>query len=206
MGRKVMMIFGLGLAVATGLVVVLARRLRSLSEAYVEIQRLSTALHTGSVVPTFWTATLGGDSITVGEAADTASRQLLFFFTTTCPYCKATLPVWAEVADSAAKLGPGLVQVVAISLDSAAATRAYVAEHRLQYPVVLFPDWRMTRLYRAGRVPTTVVLNGEGTVLYARVGLLRERMVRDSIYQVLGPGSLRSVRLPIGRGAPVPGK
>lgn len=75
------------LIAASGLVLLLSRRLHDLSADYHEVRLLSTLPHAGTVVPTFRTVTLAMGSVTVGEAADSAARQVLLVFNTTCPYC-----------------------------------------------------------------------------------------------------------------------
>jgi len=171
------------LVLALVLVVVLGRRLDALGEEYHKVRRLASRLHAGSVVPAFRAATLNGDSLTIGEAPRPDSRQVLLVLTTTCPYCKATLPVWARLADSLTRLPNHSIQVIAISLDSVEATRRYVKEHSLAFPVVTFPSAKLKRLYRAGTVPETVVLDKDGRVLHARTGVLDVPAVLDSIYQ-----------------------
>lgn len=171
------------LVLALGLVVILGRRLDALGAEFNKVRRLASRLHAGSVVPAFRAATLTGDTVTIGEAAGPDTRQVLFVLTTTCPYCKATLPVWARLADSLTRLPNHSIQVIAISLDSVEATRRYVAEHGLGYPVVTFPSPKLKRLYRAGTIPETVVLDKDGRVLHARTGVLTVPAVLDSIYK-----------------------
>ena len=161
----------------------LGRRLDALGAEYDRVLGLASTLHSGSVVPAFRAATLNGDSVTIGEAPGPDTRQVLFVLTTTCPYCKATLPVWSRLADSLTRLPNHSIQVIAISLDSLQATRRFVTEHALSYPVVTFPSPRLRRLYRAGAVPMTVVLDKDGRVLHARTGLLDVPAVLDSIHR-----------------------
>ena len=107
--------------------------------------------------------------------------------TTTCPFCRATLPVWAVLADSLARLGKGHIRVVAISLDSLGQSRRYAAEHGIRYPVVTLLSEKLRRLYRARWVPQTIVLNSEGVVLFAHVGRIQAGPTLDSVYAVAGP-------------------
>jgi len=171
------------LVLALVLVVVLGRRLDALGEEYRKVRRLASRLHADSVVPAFRAATLNGDSVTIGEATGAYTRQVLLVLTTTCPYCKATLPIWARLADSLTRLPNHSIQVIAISLDSLEPTRRYVAEHGLTFPVVTFPTAKLRRLYRAGTVPETIVLDKDGRVLHARTGVLSVPAVLDSIYK-----------------------
>lgn len=167
------------LIAASALVLVLSQRLRNLSADYRKLRRLSTLPHAGTVVPTFRTATLAGDSVTVGELADSTARQVILVFNTACPFCRAIVPLWLELADSLGRLGR--VQVLAISLDPADTTRHYIREHGLRYPVLTFPQPKLKHLFRAVAVPQTVVLDWTGTVLYARTGTLDPGSL-DSVY------------------------
>jgi peroxiredoxin len=167
------------LVAASCLVVVLSQRYRELSGDYQKLRVQATLPHAGTTVPTFRTATLQGRLVVVGELADSAARQVLFVFNTTCPFCRASIPVWQRLADSLGRLGG--VQVLAISLDPGDTTEHYVAEHAVRYPVLTFPQRKLKRLYRAVAVPQTVVLDWRGTVLYAKVGILDSRSL-DSVY------------------------
>jgi len=175
-------VLALALVGATSLVVVLVRRLDALSMAYSRVRTLASTLHGGSVVPAFQTTTITGDSVTVGESADTNARQVVLVLTTSCPYCIATLPTWARMAVSLQKPGVTRVHVIALSLDSLDKSRRYAEEHQLRYPMATFPTTKLKRLYRANLVPTTAVLDHDGRVLYAHVGLLDNAAVLDSLY------------------------
>jgi peroxiredoxin len=183
------------LLAASALIVALAIRHQSLTEAYRTLRLRTSLPSAGAVVPTFRARTLAGDSITIGEGPDPLARQVLFVLTTSCPFCRQTLPKWNQIADSAASLRPGHVVVAAISLDSLNLTRDYVRQHQLRYPVVLFPAKKLRRLYRASAVPQTLVLDHEGRILYARTGLLEPQAVVDSIFAALSrPPRAVSVR------------
>ena len=177
--RIVRWVMAAGLVVGATLVVVLSQRLTRLTHAYQVLQRRASTLTTGEVVPTFQAVTLTGDTLTVGERLD-GGKQVLLLLTTTCPFCRATLPVWAQLADSIRQVRPD-VEVIAVSLDSLDATRRYAEEQGLAMPVVTVPTRNLVRLLRAGRVPQTVVVDHEGRVLYGWTGLLSAQAVLDSI-------------------------
>jgi peroxiredoxin len=101
---------------------------------------------------------------------------------TTCPYCRATLPVWERVADSLRRVATPRIELFGISLDPAESTRAYVRTNHLSYPVLTFPDRKLLVLYRAVATPETVVLDGGGRVLYAHTGLLDSAAMLDSVF------------------------
>ncbi len=173
------------LLVAVGLVVWLSLRQVEVNKAYAELRRLATQPHEGYAVPGFVAQTITGDTLTIGEGGSLEDRTILFVLTTTCPYCLATLPVWTSLADSVER--SGVVRVVALALDSVEAVRRYAAAHHLLFRMATFPSEKLRRLYRAGSVPQTVVLDGAGTVRYAHIGMLKPGPKLDSVYLALKP-------------------
>jgi peroxiredoxin len=158
---------GLTLAASLALVVVLTRQLHDLGQEYQRVRRLATTLHEGSYVPPVRVASLDGDSVTLGAVPDRTERQVLFLFTTTCPYCRATLPTWRTLADSLRRTA-SRIQVLGVSLDSARVTREYRAAHQLDFPVGLLASPKYVALYKALAVPQTIVLDADGRVCGTR--------------------------------------
>lgn len=159
----------------------LARRLDTLAAAFDRLRLRSAAPEAGGFLPTFAAATVDGDSVVVG-APD--RRQLVFVLSASCPYCRATLPSWKALTVWTARQVERPVEVIALSLDSLPAARAFARAERLSFPVALFPSRQVQRLSRAGRVPQTLVLGGGGLVLYARLGVLSDAAV-DSVRRAL---------------------
>jgi len=61
-------------------------------------------------------------------------------------------------------------EVDGLSLDPAPETRAYMEEHGLRCPVVLFDDDRYRELYRVRGIPIALVVDEIGAVEFVRVG------------------------------------
>ena len=178
--RIVRWVMAAGLVVGATLVVVLSQRLTRLTHEYQVLQRRASTLTTGTMVPTFQAVTLTGDTLSIGERKD-GGRQVLLLLNTTCAFCQATLPVWAQLADSIRQVSPD-VEVIAVSLDSLDATRRYAEEQGLNMPVVTVPTRKLSRLLRASRVPQTAVVDHEGWVLYGWTGLIAAEAIWDSIF------------------------
>lgn len=190
------LVLGLGLAAALVVILGLLNRVGDLRAEYAKVRRRLAALHEGAFVPSLRLATIGGDSVTLGEPTE-AGRQLVFVFNTRCPFCKATLPAWDSLADSVRRLDRG-IQVLGLAIDSVGKVRSYVAANRLGYPMVSLTTVREVALYRAGTVPQTVVIGHGGRVRFATVGQLVSSAVLDSVYRALAPGSL-SQAVPVSR-------
>lgn len=167
------------LLLAVILVVILGIQLRDVRRQYGDFIQRATTPHAGVYVPAARLVSLTGDTVVVGDAP-TGRRQVLLVFTTTCPYCRASLPAWKQLA-AAATGAPGAPEVIGVSLDSAAATERYVGEHHLPMPVVRFEPGRLQSLFRARRVPLIIVIDGRGRVLYGRTGVLSDPAAVDSV-------------------------
>ena len=173
------------LVLAVGVVVLLARSHRQLEARYQRLAERSAWLHPGSYVPVAPVTTIGGDTLTLG-APPAGARQVLLVFTTTCPYCRASLPAWRSLAaraDSVSRLGGVAPHVVGLSLDSLPATTHYVDEHGLRFPVTQFPTRRDQALYRARSVPLILVIDEENRVAYSRMGVLTSPAALDSVWR-----------------------
>ena len=146
--------------------------------------------HVGMVVPAFDGVTLEGDEVRVGVAAP-GTRQVLFMLDTRCGNCLVTLPAWNRMTEAFERYGAS-VEVYGLSLDPAPETRAYVEEHGLRFPVVLFNNDRYRELYRVRGIPITMVVDEIGAVEYVRLGSIfgeRADPVVDSVVTtaVAGP-------------------
>jgi peroxiredoxin len=170
-----------GLTVATTLVVVLALQKRQL---LARIEELATRIrdpYVGMYVPSVSLPSVGGDTVLIGQAHP-GQVQLLFVFSTGCSYCKASLPAWKQIAREFSD-DAGVV-VVGISVDSANATREYIAEHELEFPVVSFTGPRLRALFHTVAFPQSIVVDAEGEVQYARLGAVTDGSAIDSIIQM----------------------
>jgi thiol-disulfide isomerase/thioredoxin len=180
LSRAVRGLLHLALAAPLVLVVLLVRQHRDLTRLHRELRIRLVTLSAGDVVPLFRAPAFGGDTLTIGKGSPGA-HQVLMVLTKECPFCRATLPVWREIAERVTTSAPVRATVIAVALDSIERMPAYLASYGLRLPVVAFPDRRTRKLFRAGVVPQTVVLSDSGTVLYAHTGLIANRTVEDSV-------------------------
>jgi peroxiredoxin len=169
------------LVAALLLLALLARRTQQLRAELADVRDRANANLPGLFVPPFAAATMDGDTVLIASGQSEA-RQVLFLFTTTCPYCLRSIPAWRQIAAGARVAG---YQAYGIGLDSLQLVRTYVESHGVDYPVLTFPERRLSRLYRAGAVPETLVLDGEGRILYARRGEITSKVTVDSVLAVV---------------------
>ena len=168
----------IALAAAVTLVAILGIQNRSLKRRYGRLLERSAAPYRGLAVPAFDAVTPVGDTVTIGSAKD-GEKQLLFFFSSTCPMSRNTLPAWNEIASEAEKRDP--VSVYGIQLDTMNLELQDAGFDHLNFPVLRFPDSRLQQCYGVRGVPVTVLLNYDGRVLYSKLGEIAERPIIDSV-------------------------
>ena len=98
-----------------------------------------------------------------------AEGGVLAFLTTTCPYCRETLPIWSELAAMYEDRG---VPFVWVSLHDQALTEAYAREQGLERPMWLTADPDAVPELRVDAVPFTVLVGPGSTVEQVWLGPL----------------------------------
>ena len=136
----------------------------------------------GIHVPIYETTTMAGEVVRLGEP-EPGTRQVLLFFTTTCPYCLASVPSWNALGDLAEARSD--VTAIGVAMDSTHLVEAYREHHGLRYPIVELDDRRFARLFRVTTVPLTMVVEPDGRVTYARMGQFGNQVLVDSVRAVL---------------------
>jgi peroxiredoxin len=149
------------------LVVILALRVRDLTDELRRLRFERNLPRVGDMVPDARLGVLGADSVDLGSVG-TGRRQVWLVFNTTCPICAATMKVWNAAA--ARLRQDSTVLVLGVSLDSAALTEPYVREHQLIFPVALLDGARAAGVYRIRGVPVTVVVDQAARVRLVRPG------------------------------------
>lgn len=187
--QRVVLSSGVTLLVAT--VFVLGRQNRSLKRENRDLVTRFTNPHRGFVVPSFSAVSLTGDTVVVGEMARNG-RQVLFFFTTSCQYCRASFPALRSLAATAARDTLLRPQVLAVALDSSLdAVRRFADSVRVPVPILQLRSPRLATLYRITGVPQLMVLDSAGRTTYARAGEISGSAALDSVMAGISwrPGS-----------------
>ena len=156
----------------------LVRANRALAEQNRVLARRAVEPHAGLFVPAYPARTLDGAPVTLGALGQ---RQVLIFFRTTCPYCRASMPAFNALAARLAS--DSGIALYGVSLDSTVAARSYAAEHALRFPVIAQLVPRLVGLYRVSSVPLILVLNEQARMAYVRLGVLDSGAALDSVVQ-----------------------
>lgn len=183
-------------AVSTGLLVTVTRKYETLSGQIVDHRRNDMHLRRGEYMPKFAGTTVEGAPRIVGQSARPGDRQVIFFLTSTCPYCKKTLPTWKALAAKLDSTRHANVRVFALTTDSLNIASDFARTHDLGFRLIPFPEPKLARLSHAYTVPQTLVVNHQGRVLYSRLGVMDTRVALDSVLAAVTAPDPRPARTP----------
>lgn len=95
---------------------------------------------------------------------------VIAFVTTTCEYCRASLPMFSRLDEETSVLG---LPFYAISLHDPERTRAFVSTHKIAWPVlaVVNPGASLDVI---DAIPLTVVVSASGVLAHVEYGLITE--------------------------------
>ena len=108
---------------------------------------------------------------------------VLNFWATWCPPCRAEIGDFVEVFNSYKDKG---VQFIGISDDDVSALEKFVSDYGIDYPTLLdgsvdriMPKWGISA------IPTTFILNGNGEIVFKKVGMMSRDQLINAIEQSL---------------------
>jgi len=138
----------------------------------------------GSPRPDF---SLGGTNGEIIRAADFDGQVLLVnFWATWCAPCREEMPMLAELD---AQLAPEGFRVVGIALDDVAQARDFIESLGIEYPVMVggADVMAVSQAYgnRTGLLPYSVLVDREGRIRWARMGVLEEAELDERIRELL---------------------
>ncbi|MBM4162479.1 MAG: TlpA family protein disulfide reductase [Ignavibacteria bacterium] len=112
-----------------------------------------------------------------GSKLDTTSRrQMIFIFTTTCPFCKEIVPTWNELS----VMAQSSLSVFAVSLDSKDLTSEYIKQNRVSYPVLVANDAKtFKKINKTHVVPQTILVERNGKVQKVWTGKLSQENLKE---------------------------
>ena len=94
---------------------------------------------------------------------------LLYIFSPTCSICHATLPAWKQLYEAAQAAG---IEVLSLSVLDPNRTAQYVNTNQVPWNVYSLAGRDAIATLGVDRVPTTLVLDGNGTISLAMTGEL----------------------------------
>jgi peroxiredoxin len=127
----------------------------------------ASVLQAGDTIPAAQLMDLNGNRKDLRQVVD--SGGVLAFFTTTCPYCEQTLPVWRELARD---LREQNVPFVGVSLHEEMLPRNFLTANEIDWPILLPVDADARSALKARIVPLTALFGADGSVVRTWRGAL----------------------------------
>ena len=123
----------------------------------------------GAAMPPYTGQWLEGKSFDL--AAEKGKVVLLNTWATWCGPCRLEIP---ELNRLHAKYGKRGFTVVGVSVDEsgADAVKPFVEEAKIRYPVVLDPDGRLVNLLQTQVIPTSLLIDRKGKIVWRTVGAI----------------------------------
>ena len=181
-----LMTFAVGLlwVVVLGLIAVVFALVRQIGVLLERVQPVGamisdTGPDIGAAAPALMLPNLNGAPLTLGRNG--GRSQLVFFLSTTCPICKALVPV---LRDAARAEGDWLDVVLASDGAPEAHRRMIAREHLEDFPYVLSAELGMT--FKVAKLPFAVLIDGTGRI--RAKGLVNTREQIESLFHAAETG------------------
>ncbi|MFK2825482.1 redoxin domain-containing protein [Bacillus sp. B190/17] len=138
----------------------------------------------GSRAPDFTLRTLEGKEVSLSDYQ--GKKVILNFWATWCPPCKAEMPHMQSFYEKEAEKGN--VEILAVNLTSEDRGKEEVAKFAEQYgltfPIPLDEDGTIGQRYQIATIPTTYILNTDGTIHQKIIGPMDEQMMRELVSEL----------------------
>ena len=116
----------------------------------------------GGGAPDFTLASAGGETVSLGQFAG-KKPVLLVFWATWCPHCNEAVPAINEMRSRMS----GRLQILAIDfMESGEKVKSFMKRKNVTYPVLLDGNGKVARMYGVRGIPTYVLLDGKGRIVY----------------------------------------
>lgn len=135
-----------------------------------------TGIALGDRAPDFKVQTMDGEEVNLSDYK--GKKVFLNFWATWCPPCKAEMPHMQAFYEEQ----PEDVEILAVNLEESTEKAAdFAKQYELTFPILMDADGTVAETYEVYTIPTTYVLNEDGTVHQKIVGPMDEPMMQELI-------------------------
>jgi peroxiredoxin len=149
----------------------------AVGEPVAETPAKPVAWSDGDTLPPVSLLSLSGEPLEL-RVSGQSRPILLFIFSPTCSVCTQNIPIWKYLFDEAKVRS---AEVVGISVLDTVRTSMYVNQHQLPWNVFCTAGREDALALRVERVPTTLLVEGSGTVAEAIRGKLSDEQKEEIV-------------------------
>jgi len=126
----------------------------------------------GKPMPAYTAKLLDGSPFDIGR--ERGNVVLLNLWATWCGPCRYEIP---ELEKLHVDLSAQRFKVVGVSVDEGSPedVKAFVVEQKMTYPVVLDPDGKLADIFRSTVLPTSVLVDRQGKVVWKKLGIVNSK-------------------------------
>jgi peroxiredoxin len=152
------------------------KKVTDIGETGIAVSNDKNGIPVGEKAPDFQVETMDGEKVKLSDYR--GKKVFLNFWATWCPPCKAEMPYMQSFYEEK----PENVEVLAVNLEeSASKAKDFADQYGLTFPVLLDHSGAVAEVYDIYTIPTTYVLNEDGTVHQKIIGPMDEAMMKDLI-------------------------
>ncbi|OZI10446.1 thiol-disulfide oxidoreductase [Bacillaceae bacterium SAS-127] len=145
---------------------------------------MQTGIGLGEKAPDFTVKTIAGEEVSLSDYE--GQKVILNFWATWCPPCKAEMPHMQNYYEKEAEKNN--VEILAVNLTEndkgKEAVADFAKQYELTFPILLDEEGTLAKQYEAFTIPTTYVLNTDGTVHQKIVGPMDEQMMQQLVSEL----------------------
>ena len=125
---------------------------------------VETGVTVGKVLPAFTLAAVDGKPVHI---TPDGRVTVLNFWATWCPPCRAEMP---ELNNFSRKYGDRVAVYLVNVQESQAAVAEFLNRNQYDVPCLLDTDGKVAQTFRINAIPTTLVVDKQGTIKYRKSG------------------------------------
>ncbi|BCB05674.1 redoxin domain-containing protein [Bacillus sp. KH172YL63] len=152
-----------------------------LANESMDLSDAEQGLAKGDKAPALALETLDGESVRLSDYQ--GKKVILNFWATWCPPCKAEMPHMQKYYEKKAESEN--VEILAVNLTSMdegqKAVQQFVDGYGLTFPILMDETGDAGELYRAFTIPTTYMIDTNGTIQHKIVGPMNEDMMEKMV-------------------------
>lgn len=154
----------------------------SKNDAESDSSTAEVGIEQGNIPPDFELKTLDGEMVKLSDLK--GKKVVLNFWATWCPPCKAEMPHMQNYYDNNKEQEN--VEILAVNLTTGEnrgvkAVQEFIDAYGLTFPIPLDEQGIIGETYQAFQIPTTYMLNTDGTIAHKIVGPMDEAMMEQLI-------------------------